>query len=269
MLQCHRFRVPSSWPMSQPLQEQPTAAAADVNKIRTASLKIRRYDPEVGPEANWQTYQVPVEAGDRVLDALHQIKWYQDGPLSFRRSCAHGVCGSDAMRINGVNRLACKVLMKDLAGHDGDEILIEPINGLPALKDLIVDVEPFFDAFRSMKPFLLTDGREPTRERLQSAKERERFDDTTKSILCAACTASCPVYWVDDTYFGPQAIVAAHTDSSSTAATTASRNAWRSSTPSKASGDAEPRSTAPMPAHAASRSPKRSARSSEALIFRR
>jgi succinate dehydrogenase / fumarate reductase iron-sulfur subunit len=197
--------------MSHLLQEQPTAAASsDAGKTRTASLKIRRYDPEVGPEANWQTYQVPVEAGDRVLDALHQIKWYQDGSLSFRRSCAHGVCGSDAMRINGVNRLACKVLMKDVAGHDGDEILIEPINGLSVLKDLIVDMEPFFDAFRSMKPFLITDGREPTRERLQSAEERERFDDTTKCILCAACTASCPVYWVDDTFFGPQAIVAAH-----------------------------------------------------------
>jgi len=197
--------------MSHLLQEQqPTAAVSDASKMRTASLKIRRYDPEVAPEANWQTYQVPVEAGDRVLDALHQIKWYQDGSLSFRRSCAHGVCGSDAMRINGVNRLACKVLMKDLAGHDGDEILIEPINGLPVLKDLIVDMEPFFDAFRSMKPFLITDGREPTRERLQSAQERERFEDTTKCILCAACTASCPVYWVDDTYFGPQAIVAAH-----------------------------------------------------------
>jgi succinate dehydrogenase / fumarate reductase iron-sulfur subunit len=98
-----------------------------------------------------------VEKGDRLLDALHQIKWYQDGSLSFRRSCAHGVCGSDAMRINGVNRLACKVLVKDL----GDDILVEPIKGLPVEKDLIVDMEPFFEAFRSIKPFLITDGREP------------------------------------------------------------------------------------------------------------
>ena len=76
--------------------------------------------------------------------------------MTFRRSCAHGVCGSDAMRINGVNRLACKVLLKDL----GDDILVEPIKGLPVLKDLIVDMEPFFEAFRSIKPFLITDGRE-------------------------------------------------------------------------------------------------------------
>jgi succinate dehydrogenase / fumarate reductase iron-sulfur subunit len=173
---------------------------------RIVTLKIRRYDPEVDPEANWQSFQVPIEKGDRLLDALHQIKWYQDGSLSFRRSCAHGVCGSDAMRINGVNRLACKVLVKDL----GDEILIEPIKGLPVLKDLIVDMEPFFEAFRSIKPFLITDGREPTRERLQSAEDRERFDDTTKCIMCAACTTSCPVFWNDEAYFGPQAIVMAH-----------------------------------------------------------
>jgi succinate dehydrogenase / fumarate reductase iron-sulfur subunit len=169
-------------------------------------VKIRRYDPEVDPDANWQVFEVPVEQGDRLIDALHQIKGYQDGSLTFRRSCAHGVCGSDAMRINGVNRLACKVLIKDL----GDEILVEPIKGLPVLKDLIVDMEPFFEAYRSVKPFLITDGREPTRERLQSADDRERFDDTTKCIMCAACTTSCPVYWNDEAYFGPQAIVMAH-----------------------------------------------------------
>jgi succinate dehydrogenase / fumarate reductase iron-sulfur subunit len=110
------------------------------------------------------------------------------------------------MRINGVNRLACKVLVKDL----GDEILIEPIKGLPVEKDLIVDMEPFFEAFRAVKPFLITGSREPTRERLQSAEDRERFDDTTKCIMCAACTTSCPVFWTDGSYFGPQAIVAAH-----------------------------------------------------------
>ncbi|MBW3638842.1 MAG: succinate dehydrogenase iron-sulfur subunit [Actinobacteria bacterium] len=174
--------------------------------LRTVTVKVRRYDPEVDPEANWQSFEVPVEKGDRLLDALHQIKWYQDGSLTFRRSCAHGVCGSDAMRINGVNRLACKVLVKDL----GDEILVEPIKGLAVLKDLVVDMEPFFEAFRAVKPFLITSGREPTRERLQSTKDRARFDDTTKCIMCAACTTSCPVFWTDDAYFGPQAIVAAH-----------------------------------------------------------
>ncbi len=182
-------------------QDSPVA-----DHLRTVTVKVRRYDPEVDPQANWQSFEVPVEKGDRLLDALHQIKWYQDGSLTFRRSCAHGVCGSDAMRINGVNRLACKVLVKDL----GDEILVEPIKGLPVLKDLIVDMEPFFEAFRAIKPFLITDGREPTRERLQSAEDRERFDDTTKCILCAAYTTSCPVYWGNSSYVGPAAIVQAH-----------------------------------------------------------
>ena len=156
---------------------------------RTVRLKIRRFDPEADDEPHWETYEVPVETSDRVLDALHYVKWNLDGSLTFRRSCAHGVCGSDAVRINGVNRLACKVLVKDLP----DEILIEAMKGLPLMKDLVVDMEPFFDAYKAVKPFLITSGREPTRERLQSSEDRERFDDTTKCILCAACTSSCPV----------------------------------------------------------------------------
>ncbi|MEV6413347.1 succinate dehydrogenase iron-sulfur subunit [Kribbella sp. NPDC051718] len=171
-------------------------------------VKILRYNPEVLDEAEWKTYAVTLQPGDRVLDALHKIKWEQDGTLTFRRSCAHGVCGSDAMRINGRNRLACKTLIKDL--NPEKEITVEPIKGLPVLKDLVVDMEPFFDAYRSIMPFLVTDGHEPSRERIQSQSDRERFDDTTKCILCAACTTSCPVFWSDGQYFGPQAIVGAH-----------------------------------------------------------
>jgi succinate dehydrogenase / fumarate reductase iron-sulfur subunit len=172
------------------------------------TVKILRYNPEVSEESRWESYQVTAEPTDRVLDALHKVKWDLDGSLTFRRSCAHGVCGSDAMRINGKNRLACKTLLKDV--NPGEPITVEPIKGLPVLKDLVVDMEPFFDAYRSVMPFLVTSGNEPTRERLQSQEERERFDDTTKCILCAACTTSCPVYWTDGQYFGPQAIVGAH-----------------------------------------------------------
>jgi succinate dehydrogenase / fumarate reductase iron-sulfur subunit len=172
------------------------------------TIKILRYNPEVADEAEWRTYQVTAEPTDRVLDALHKIKWDLDGSLTFRRSCGHGVCGSDAMRINGKNRLACKTLLKDV--NPSAAITVEPIKGLPVLKDLVVDMEPFFAAYRSVMPFLVTTGNEPTRERLQSQADRERFDDTTKCILCAACTTSCPVYWADGQYFGPQAIVGAH-----------------------------------------------------------
>ena len=172
------------------------------------TVKILRYNPEVSEESRWESYQVTAEPTDRVLDALHKVKWDLDGSLTFRRSCGHGVCGSDAMRINGKNRLACKTLLKDV--NPSEPITVEPIKGLPVLKDLVVDMEPFFDAYRSMMPFLVTSGNEPTRERLQSQKDRDRFDDTTKCILCAACTTSCPVYWTDGQYFGPQAIVGAH-----------------------------------------------------------
>jgi succinate dehydrogenase / fumarate reductase, iron-sulfur subunit len=172
------------------------------------TLKIRRYNPEVSEESTWETFQVQGQPTDRVLDALHKVKWDLDGTLTFRRSCAHGVCGSDAMRINGKNRLACKTLLKDV--NPAKPITIEPIQGLPVLKDLIVDMEPFFAAYRSVMPFLVTTGNAPTRERIQSQEDRDRFDDTTKCILCAACTTSCPVFWTDGQYFGPQAIVGAH-----------------------------------------------------------
>ena len=116
------------------------------------------------------------------------------------------------MRINGVNRLACKVLMRDLLPK-GDKPLtvsIEPIRGLPVEKDLVVDMEPFFDAFRRVKPYLITSGNPPTKERIQSQTDRARYDDTTKCILCACCTTSCPVFWNEGSYFGPAAIVNAH-----------------------------------------------------------
>ena len=112
------------------------------------------------------------------------------------------------MRINGRNRLACKALLKDL--NPDKPITVEPIKGLPVIKDLVVDMEPFFASYREIMPFLITTGTEPSRERLQSPEQRARFDDTTKCILCAACTSSCPVFWTDGQDFGPAAIVNAH-----------------------------------------------------------
>jgi succinate dehydrogenase / fumarate reductase iron-sulfur subunit len=173
----------------------------------TATLIIRRFDPEVDLEPRWEDFDVVMGGTDRVLDALHKIKWEQDGSLTFRRSCAHGVCGSDAMRINGRNRLACKTLLKDL--DLSKPIYVEAIKGLPLEKDLIVNMDPFFESFKAVQPFLIASSK-PEKERLQSPVERARFDDTTKCILCAACTSSCPVFWTDGQYFGPAAIVNAH-----------------------------------------------------------
>ena len=172
------------------------------------TLRIARFNPEDDKGTHWEDFTVTMHGTDRVLDAMHEIKWHIDGSLTFRRSCAHGICGSDAMRINGRNRLACKTLLKDL--DISKPITVEPIKGLPVEKDLIVDMEPFFDSYKEVMPFLVAKGQEPSRERLQSAEERQRFDDTTKCILCAACTSSCPVFWTDGQYFGPAAIVNAH-----------------------------------------------------------
>ncbi|WP_055588880.1 succinate dehydrogenase iron-sulfur subunit [Peterkaempfera griseoplana] len=184
------------------------AAETGASALIKITLRIRRFNPEEHPEPVWVDYELMADPKERVLDALHKVKWEQDGTLSFRRSCAHGICGSDAMRINGRNRLACKTLIKDV--NPEKPITVEAIKGLTVLKDLIVDMDPFFQAFKDVMPFLITSGNEPTRERLQSQADRERFDDTTKCILCAACTSSCPVFWNDGQYFGPAAIVNAH-----------------------------------------------------------
>ena len=175
--------------------------------ILQVTIEVLRYNPEKDERSHYEKYKIDAQPNDRVLDLLEYIKGYIDGTLSFRRSCAHGVCGSDAMRINNINRLACKVLVQDL---DGQKIIVEPLLGLMVLKDLIVDMEPFFEHYRSVMPYIVNDEPPPKRERLQSIEERARFEDTTKCILCAACTTSCPSFWANDKYVGPAAIVIAH-----------------------------------------------------------
>ena len=171
------------------------------------TFKIQRFIPEKDKKPRYQEYQVELEATDRVLDGLNEIKWRQDGTLTYRRSCAHGVCGSDAMRINGRNRLACKLLIKDLPNH----ITIEPMLGFTVIKDLVVDLEPFFEKYRAIAPYLINDDAPPAEsERLQSPEDRVRYDDGTKCILCAACTTSCPPFWANKDFLGPAAIVNAH-----------------------------------------------------------
>ncbi len=171
-------------------------------------LKVFRYDPEKSQRPRYDVYTIQAEPTDRVLDLLEFIRGDVDTTLAFRRSCAHGVCGSDAMRINGRNFLACKVLVRDLKSS---EITVEPLLGLRVIKDLIVDMEPFFDHYRSVLPYLINgELPEDGRERLQTPEQRARFDDTTKCILCAACTTSCPSFWADGQYVGPAAVVNAH-----------------------------------------------------------
>ncbi len=173
----------------------------------TVELRVLRYDPERDETPHEERYTVEAGPMDRVLDLLHKVKYEQDGTLTFRRSCAHGVCGSDAMLINGRNRLACKIRVDQLGGK---KITVAPLPGLPVMKDLVVDMEGFFAKFRSVQPFLQNESMPPERERRQSARDRARYDDTTKCILCAACTTSCPSFWARPEYVGPAAIVNAH-----------------------------------------------------------
>jgi len=172
------------------------------------TLKIFRYNPEVDKSFHYETYTLEADPTDRVLDVLERIKGQYDGTLTFRRSCAHGICGSDALRINGRNMLACKTLVRDV----GEKITVEPILGLKVIKDLIVDMEPFFDNYKKVLPYFINESPLPAdgKERLQSAEARARFDDTTKCILCACCTTSCPSFWASDDYLGPAALVTAH-----------------------------------------------------------
>jgi succinate dehydrogenase / fumarate reductase, iron-sulfur subunit len=170
-------------------------------------LKIQRFNPEKDEPPAYQRFRVEVEPTDRILDALMHIKLFQDGSLGFRKSCAHGVCGSDAMRINGQDRLACKTLVKDVAESDGAEVIIDPLTHFPIQRDLIVDQSSFFKKYRSIKPYLINDEPVPAKERIQTQEERMAFDDTTNCILCSACFSACPVLEKNPDFLGP-AIVA-------------------------------------------------------------
>ena len=170
------------------------------------TVRIKRFNLEASKTPYWQAYTVEASPLDRFLDVLNKIKWEQDGTLTYRRSCMHGVCGSDAMRINGHNRLACKILVADL----GLKISAEPMLGFPVLRDLAVDMDPFFAKFDKVKPYLINDEPAPATERLQSAAQRARYDEGTKCILCGACTGSCPSVWANREWVGPASIVNAH-----------------------------------------------------------
>lgn len=168
-------------------------------------FKIYRFDPENDDAPHYRTYEVEAEPFERILDCLNRIKWEQDGTLSFRHSCAHGVCGSDAMRINGVCALACQKLVKD---YQSEEVVVEPLPNFRVVKDLIVDLEPFFHAVASMKPYLSASD-PPEKERLQSPEERKKIDDACRCILCACCTSACPVIAEKTDFIGPAACVQA------------------------------------------------------------
>ncbi len=173
-------------------------------------LEIQRFNPKKEQAPHFQRYEVEAEPNDRLLDTLMHIKRTMDPTLGLRKSCAHGICGSDAMVIEAKERLACKTLIKDVAAGDGAVVRIEPLKTMPVQRDLMVDQGPFFAHYKKVKPYPINSEEVKEKERLQSPEERAKFDAATKCILCAACYSACPVRQsINPAYIGPAAIVQA------------------------------------------------------------
>jgi len=169
-------------------------------------FRIFRYNPDKDEKPYMQDYDVRLDPHDRMLlDALVRIK-EQDDSLSLRRSCREGVCGSDAMNINGRNGLACITKLAELK----EPVVLKPLPGLPVIRDLIVDMTQFFKQYHSIKPYLVNDDPPPEKERLQTPAEREELDGLYECILCACCSTACPSYWWNgDRYLGPAILLQA------------------------------------------------------------
>ena len=170
-------------------------------------LEIQRFNPEEDKKPYFQKFDVEAEKTDRVLDALMHIYRNIDGSLGFRKSCAHGICGSDAMRINGKEKLACKTLFQDVAEKAEQTVRIEPLRHLKIQKDLIIDQTPFFEKFEAVKPYFIPKKKARNKEFLQSPEERKEFDAATKCIHCGACYSACPILDQNSQFLGPAALV--------------------------------------------------------------
>ena len=170
-------------------------------------FQIYRYNPDVDAKPHMQYYDVAMEPTDRMLlDALVRLK-IEDDTFSFRRSCREGVCGSDAMNINGKNGLACITKLTDLQ----EPIVIRPLPGLPVIRDLIVDMSQFFKQYHSIKPYVVNDTPPPETERLQSPEDREELNGLYECILCACCSTACPSFWWNlDKFVGPAGLLQAY-----------------------------------------------------------
>ncbi len=170
-------------------------------------FKIYRFDPEKDAEPYMKNYDIELQPNDRMLlDAIIRIK-AMDDTLSLRRSCREGVCGSDAMNINGRNGLACITKLADLKSP----VVLRPLPGLPVIRDLIVDMSQFFKQYNSVKPYLINNDPPPETERLQSRQERDQLDGLYECILCACCSTACPSFWWNpDKFVGPAGLLQAY-----------------------------------------------------------
>ncbi len=175
--------------------------------LKHVTFEIFRYDPENDEKPYYKTYKVEIrKKGMLVLEGLNQIKWEHDTTLSFRRSCREGVCGSDGININGLNMLACVTKIADL---NAEHLVIQPLPGMPVIKDLVVDLTDFINKFITVKPFLLRKSPMPDKEFYQSIEDRKKLDGLYECILCGCCSSSCPSYWSDKDYLGPASFLRA------------------------------------------------------------
>ena len=175
---------------------------------RVVRFSIYRYDPDKDAKPYMQNIEVELQPSDKMLlDALMRMKQTSDDSVSYRRSCREGVCGSDAMNINGKNGLACITNMRDLK----EPIVLKPLPGLPVIRDLIVDMTQFFKQYNSIKPYLINDEPPPEKERLQSPQERDELNGLYECILCACCSTACPSFWWNpDKFVGPAGLLQAY-----------------------------------------------------------
>jgi succinate dehydrogenase / fumarate reductase iron-sulfur subunit len=179
-----------------------------MSSTRTVRFSIYRYDPDKDAKPYMQDLTVELQPTDKMLlDALMRIKQSADDSVAYRRSCREGVCGSDAMNINGKNGLACITNLRDLK----EPIVLKPLPGLPVIRDLIVDMTQFFKQYHSIKPYLINDTPPPEKERLQSPEDRNELDGLYECILCACCSTSCPSFWWNpDKFVGPAGLLQAY-----------------------------------------------------------
>lgn len=176
--------------------------------LSVMKFSICRFNPELDEKPYMQDYELDVSKikGKMLLNALEALK-EKDPTLGFRRSCGEGVCGSDGMNINGTNGLACVMPLKDLPRH----VVLQPLPGFPIVRDLIVDMEQFFDQYKKIKPYLQNKKDQPEKERLQTPEQRAKLDGLYECILCACCTSSCPSYWWNpDKFIGPAGLLSAY-----------------------------------------------------------
>jgi succinate dehydrogenase / fumarate reductase iron-sulfur subunit len=174
---------------------------------KTITFKIKRFNPVVDSKPYWDSFQLECHSGNTVLEAVQLIIAKLDGSIALRYNCRAGVCGSCALLVNNKYRNACETLVLEL---NTDIVKLEPLPFYPVIKDLVVDMEPFYEKLRAIDPFLIRHSETPETEVLQSPADFKRIDEAAKCILCGACNSACPMFWTDKNYLGPAALLKAH-----------------------------------------------------------